>query len=344
MNALVTGGGGFLGSRIVQMLHQHGHRVIALGRRRYPHHEQAGIETLQADLRDAMAIRRACEGMDIVFHAGALPGIWGRRKTFWDINVTGTENVLAGCRACRVPKLVYTSSPSAVIGQQDLHGVDESQPYPDRFLAHYPRTKAVAERMILKANGPEVATVSLRPHLIWGPGDPHLIPQVIARARAGKLMQVGSGENLVDVTYIDNAAEAHLLVADKLAPGAACAGRAYFISQAEPVQLWPWLNEILTRVGAPTVKRAISYRTAYRIGALLEVIYRLVGATSEPRMTRFMALQLAHTHYFSTKAAERDFGYVPRVSTEEGLDRLLAWITSSGTCLGAIAIRRPTEH
>ncbi len=326
MKALVTGGGGFLGGRITQMLHARGDEVVALGRRRYPHHERAGIKTIQADLRNADAIRQACEGMEIVFHAGAVPGIWGKRRTFRDINVDGTDNVIAACLSRGVPKLVYTSSPSVIFGGGDLCGVDESHPYPDRYLADYPETKAVAERMVLAANGPSLATVALRPHLIWGPGDPHLIPRIIARARAGKLVQVGPGDNRVDITYIDNAAEAHLLAAGRLGRDAPCAGRAYFISQGEPVLLWPWLNEILTAVGAPTADRSISYRAAYRIGALLEGVYRLAGVAKEPRMTRFLATQLAKSHYFSIEAARRHLGYEPRVSTSEGVTRLLAWL------------------
>jgi nucleoside-diphosphate-sugar epimerase len=341
MKALVTGGGGFLGSRIVQMLHARGDEVTALGRGRYPHHERVGINTIQADLLDTEAIHRACEGMDAVFHAGAVPGIWGRRKTYWNTNVRGTENVIAACRARGVPKLIYTSTPSVVFGRDELCGVDESQPYPDRYLAYYPETKAAAERMVLAANGPTLASVALRPHLIWGPGDPHLIPRVIARAREGKLVQVGPGDNLVDVTYIDNAAEAHLLAEDRLRPGAPCAGKAYFISQGEPVRLWPWLNEILAAAGAPTVSRSISYRTAHRIGALLEVVHRLLGSAKEPRMTRFLASQLAKSHYFNIEAAKRDLGYEPRVSTTEGVARLVAWLREPGRKAGPFAASAP---
>jgi nucleoside-diphosphate-sugar epimerase len=221
-------------------------------------------------------------------------------------------------------KLIHTSTPSVVFGEDDLCGVDESQPYPTRYLADYPETKAVAEQMVLAANSPNLATVALRPHLIWGPGDPHLIPRVIDRARRGRLVQVGDGKNLVDITYIDNAAEAHVLACDALAPGARCAGRAYFISQGEPVVLWLWLNEILTAVGAPNVIRTVSYRTARRLGAALEGLYRATRIITEPRMTRFLASQLAKSHYFNIEAARRDFGYRPRVIAAEGVRRLVA--------------------
>jgi len=329
MKALVTGGGGFLGGCICRMLHQRGDKVVALGRGTYPDLERQEIATLQADVRDAVAVRDACEGIDTVFHAAALPGIWGRYSTFYAINVTGTASVIAACRAQRVPRLIFTSSPSVVFGDGPLCGVDESQPYPDRYLAPYPETKAAAERMVLAANDVTLATVALRPHLIWGPGDPHLIPRVVQRAREGRLVQVGDGENLVDITYIDNAAEAHVRAADALAPGSPCAGKAYFISQGEPVPLWPWLNDILEQLGVARVSRRISYGAARRIGAMLETVYRLLPAEREPRMTRFLAAQLAHSHYFDISAARRDFGYEPTVSTAEGLHRLLPWLRTS---------------
>ena len=326
MKALVTGGGGFLGGRITRMLDDDGHEVTALGRRRYPQLEQAGITTIQDDVRDLPALCTAFKNAEVVFHTAACVGIWGRRRTFWEVNVEGTRNVIEACRRCGVSKLVFTSTSSVVFGDEELCGVDESQPYPRRYLAAYPETKAVAERLVLEANCDDLLTVALRPHLVWGPGDPHLIPRVIERARQGRLMRVGDGTNLVDVTYIDNAAEAHLLAARALSPGAPSTGRAYFISQGEPVRLWPWLNEILARVGAPRVSRAISYRTARRAGWLLERLWGLLGPTSEPRMTRFLASQLAWSHYFDISAARRDLGYSPRVSTSEGLERLVTWL------------------
>ncbi len=329
MKALVTGGGGFLGGRIARMLHDRGHEVIALGRSRYPQLEQAGIATVQADVCDGPALSSAFRGVEVVFHAAACVGIWGRRRTFWEVNVQGTRNVIEACRRCGVSKLVFTSSPSVVFGDQELCGVDESQPYPRRFLADYPETKAVAERLVLEANRDDLLTVALRPHLVWGPGDPHLIPRVIERARRGQLMRVGDGTNLVDVTYIDNAAEGHLLAAQALSPNAPSAGRAYFITQGEPVCLWSWLGEILARVGAPPVRRAVSFGTARRASWLLEGIWGLLGLRSEPRVTRFLASQLARSHYFDISAARRDLGYEPRVSTSEGLERLFAWLADT---------------
>ncbi len=324
MKALVTGGGGFLGGRIVSMLHARGDEVTALGRRKYPQLAANGIATVQADLRDAGAIAEACRGMDVVFHVAAATELWGPRNRIWEINVDGTRNVIAGCRRHGVRRLVFTSTPSAVFGKHALCGVDESKHYQARHLDHYQASKAAAERLDKQASGDELLTVTLRPHLIWGPGDPHLIPRIIERARRGKLMQVGDGSTQVDITYIDNAAEAHLLACDALTAEAACAGRVYFISQGEPVMLWAWLGELLEGVGAPPITRSISYGMARAVGADSERVCALFFPDREPSMTRFLAAQLGKSHYFDISAARRDLGYKPRISTAEGLERLLA--------------------
>jgi nucleoside-diphosphate-sugar epimerase len=236
--------------------------------------------------------------------------------------VTGTENVLAACRRHGVRRLVYTSSPSVVFNGRDMEGVDESAPYPTRYDAPYPRTKAIAEQGVLRANGPDLATVSLRPHLIWGPGDNHLIPRIIARARAGRLRRIGTASKLIDSTYIDNAADAHLLAADRLAPGSPVAGKAYFLSQGEPVPLWDLVNRILAAAGLPPVTRAIPYGVAYAAGCVFEASTAILCPTCEPPMTRFLARELSTAHWFDLTAARRDLGYAPGVSLDEGLRRL----------------------
>lgn len=324
MKAVVTGGGGFIGAAIVRLLRERGDDVTIVARGHYPELERLGVRAVRADLDASDSLPAAFDGADVVFHVAALAGIWGRRRDFWRTNVEGTRNVLAACRAAGVPRLVYTSSPSVVFGEESLRGVDEAQPYPKRYHADYPETKAIAERMVLQANGPSLATVAIRPHLVWGPGDPHLIPRIVARARAGRLRRIGDGRNLVDITYIDNAAWAHVLAADALRPEAACAGRAYFISQGDPVNLWAWLGELLARLGEPPVRGSLSHAAARAAGTLLEWLYRLLPLSGEPRMTRFLAGQLAKSHYFCIEAARRDFGYRPLVSTSEGMARLVS--------------------
>lgn len=326
MNILVTGGGGFLGGAILRWLSERGHVVTALGRGRYSQLDRAGVRTVQADIRDAAAVRAACVAVDAVIHTAAIAGIWGPKRLFWDINHGGTKHVLAACQSAGVRYLVYTSSPSVVFGTAELCGVDEAQPYPDKYLAHYPASKAAAEREVLSANSATLRTVALRPHLIFGPGDPHLFPRIIARAKQRKLVQVGPGTNLVDISFVDNAAAAHVLALENLTTTATCAGKTYFISQGEPVNLWLWLREILNRLELPPPRGPISARTANLLGATLETVYSLLRIQSEPRLTRFLASQLATSHYFDISAARRDFGYAPLVSTAVATDRLVEWL------------------
>ena len=328
MHALVTGAGGFLGQYITRQLVARGDKVRALSRGIYPFLTELCVESVQGDIQDAAAVERACQGVDAVFHVAAIAGIWGKWQTYYGINVLGTRNVIAGCRKNSVPRLIYTSSPSVTFAAEDQCGIDESAPYPKRWLAHYPHTKALAEQEVLAASNAELLTCALRPHLIWGPGDQHLIPRLLARARAGQLRRVGAGKNLFDVVYVENAAAAHLLVADKLQAGSPVCGKAYFITNGEPVNCWDWINEILTLAGVPPVTKSISYRAAYAAGAVLEGIWALTGRSGEPRMTRFLAAQLATSHHFNITAARRDLGYEPRISMAAGMQRLRAALES----------------
>ncbi len=322
MNALVTGGGGFLGGAIVRRLRARGDAVRSLSRGRYPHLDALGVTQFQGDVADAAAVETAAAGCDAVFHVAAKAGVGGRYAEYHRANVTGTENVLAACRRHGVRRLVYTSSPSVVFNGRDMAGVNESAPYPAHYDAHYPRTKALAEQLVLGANGPDLATVSLRPHLIWGPGDNHLIPRIVARARAGRLRRVGTASKLIDSTYIDNAADAHLLAADRLVPGSPVAGKAYFLSQGEPVPLWDLVNRILAAAGLPPVTRSVPSAVAYAAGCALEAAYAVLRLRGEPPLTRFLARELSTAHWFDLSAARRDLGYEPGVSLDAGLRRL----------------------
>lgn len=329
LKALVTGAGGFLGQYIAEQLVARGDHVRGLARKSYEALTALGVESISGDIRDADTVWAAVHGMDVVFHTAAVADIWGPWEYFYSINVVGTLNILAACQAEGVRKLVFTSSPSVTFDGTDQCGVDETAPYPQRWLCHYPHTKALAEQAVLAANGHRgTLTCALRPHLIWGPRDRHLVPRLIDRAQRGRLRQVGNGQNLVDMVYVENAAEAHLQAADALEAHSPVAGRAYFISQGEPVRCWEWMNAVLELAGLPPVQRKMSAATAWRVGSGLEAVYRLLGIAREPLMTRFLAAQLSTSHYFAIDRARRDFGYRPTISTAEGMCRLGRWLAA----------------
>jgi nucleoside-diphosphate-sugar epimerase len=323
MRALVTGAGGFLGRYIAEQLVDRGDTVRSVARGAYPELDAIGIESIQGDLRDPQIAADACQGMDAVFHNAGVAGIWGSWDYYHGINTVATENIVAGCRKHGVPKLVYTSSPSVTFDGSAQSGVDESVPYPTRWLCHYPHSKALAEQHVLQSNDTDgLLTCALRPHLIWGPRDRQLVPRLVARARAGKLRRVGDGTNLVDMVYVENAAIAHLQAADALVAGSPVCGRAYFVSQGQPVNCWEWIDELLALAGLPPIQKSISFASAWRAGRAMEFVYGALRITSEPRMTRFLAAQLAKDHYFDVGRARRDFGYSPQISTTEGMKRL----------------------
>lgn len=330
MKALVTGAGGFLGGVIARMLRERGDLVRSFSRGEYPALAAIGVEQFRGDLGNREAVVRASEGCDIVFHVAAKAGIWGPYDEFHRANVTGTENVLEACRINGIRRLVYTSSPSVVFDGRDVEGGDESLPYPSGFEADYPATKALAERLVLSANSSGLATVALRPHLIWGPGDNHLVPRIIARARAGRLRRIGNRPCLVDTVYVDNAARAHLLAAERLDIGGPVAGKAYFISNGEPLPLWEMVNRILAAADIAPVTRSIPPGVAYAAGVVCELLWRRLALSGDPPMTRFVAHELATAHWFSIEAARRDLGYSPEISIAEGLERLRGWLMSSG--------------
>jgi len=324
MKALVTGGGGFLGGAIVRKLVERGAEVRSFSRTKYPALELLDVEQFTGHLADPAAVGEAARGCDVVFHVAAKAGVWGPHSEYHSVNVVGTRNVIDACHRHGVGRLIFTSSPSVTFAGVDQDGIAESEGYPPRFLASYPATKAESERMALAANGDRLAVVALRPHLIWGPGDPHLIPRLVDRARKGKLRLIGRRPNLVDTTFVENAADAHLCALDRLAVGSACAGKAYFISNGEPMPLWDFLNRILAVNHLPPVTRSVPPWLAFGVGALMEMTYRLLRLHGEPPMTRFVARQLATAHWFDIAAARRDLGYDPAVTVEAGLALLAA--------------------
>ena len=325
MNILVTGGGGFLGQALCRGLVERGHRVTSFNRGHYPALDAIGVRQLAGDLADRDAVMQAfAGGFDAVFHNAAKAGAWGSYDSYHQANVVGTQNVLDACRAHGIGKLIYTSTPS--VTHRATHPVEggtaETVPYGENFQAPYATTKTLAEKAVLAANDANLATVALRPRLIWGPGDQQILPRLVERAKAGRLRFVGDGENLIDTTFIDNAAQAHFDAFEHLAPGAACAGKAYFISNGEPKTTRETINALLATAGAPLVDKTLPFRAAYAVGVVCEGLWTVLPLKGEPPMTRFLAEQLSTAHWYSMEPARRDFGYVPKVSMEEGFRRL----------------------
>lgn len=323
-HVLVTGGGGFLGSAIVKLLAARDIHIRTLSRNEYPNLAAFGVEQVQGDIADAAVVMNACKGIDTIFHTAAKAGIWGPYHQFYQTNVIGTQNILAACKTNPAINLIHTSSPSVVFDGQDMKGIDESTPYPKKFKADYPKTKAMAEQNILKAAKNGLNAIILRPHLIWGPEDHHLAPRILARAH--RLKQIGDGSNMIDTIYIDNAAHAHLLAQKALSKDPSLSGRIYFISQDRPVKLWEMINHILAIGSKPPVTRTISPKKAYLIGAMLESIFHILRIKHEPPMTRFVALELSRSHWFDISAAKKELGYTPKTSTAEGLEQLKKWL------------------
>jgi nucleoside-diphosphate-sugar epimerase len=324
MKIVVTGAGGFLGRYIAEKLVAEEHEVFNFSRSPYPELEKLGIKNIQGDIQSTHDVDRALCGKEAVFHVAAFVKMWGKWETYYNINVFGTENIIKACRHFRIPKLIYTSSPSTVFGKDDLCGVDETQEYPKKHLSLYARSKAMAERMILDANDSQnLCTVALRPHLIFGPRDPNLIPQLVDAARQKRLRIIGHGRNQVDVIYVENAADAHIEAFKRLCPSSKICGKAYFLGQEKPVFLWEFIDQVLAIYNVPPIKKRISLNMTYALGYLLEKIFKTFKIyQKEPPITRFLALQFSKSHYFKHDNAYRDLGYSPSISLEDALKKL----------------------
>ncbi|MCP3942884.1 MAG: NAD-dependent epimerase/dehydratase family protein [Desulfobacteraceae bacterium] len=327
-NVLVTGGGGFLGKVLVRKLIQKKLNVTSFSRHWYPELEEMGVAQIQGDLCNEIDVVKAFHGMDTIFHVAAKPGMWGSYQSYYSVNVTGTHHVIEACLVNNVGRLIYTSSPSVIFDESDMENLDESIPYPSTYLAAYPETKALAEKLVVKAANKGLPAIILRPHLIWGPEDNHIVPTILSRAK--RLKRIGPSDDLVDNIYVDNAADAHILAAQKLLTNTSLSGNIYFISQGEPISKWKLIDSFLDAAGLPPLKGKVSAKTAYLAGWMFELIYKTLRIKKDPPMTRFVAKELATSHWFNISRAKKDLGYTPVISTEEGLRRLKEWLLSEG--------------
>lgn len=327
----VTGAGGFLAKALCKHLRSINIEVVGFARGNYPELTKMGINVFRGDIADKTALLDAMKGCDLVFHVASKAGVWGNKKSYFLPNVTGTENIISACQELNITHLVYTSTPSVTFTGIDEDNIDESQPYASKFLNFYGLSKAIAEQKVLQANGSKLnnsesfKTVALRPHLIWGPGDPHLVPRVLQRAKTGRLKLIGDKDKLVDTIYIDNAVYAHLLAAVELNNlTSVCAGKAYFLSNDQPILMADMLNKILACKEIKPVNKRIPASVAYAIGSVLEWIYLGLRKQDEPIMTRFVARQLSTSHYFNIGAAKEELNYEALISIDEGMTKLKA--------------------
>lgn len=327
MRILVTGGGGFLGRYIVESLINEGHTVTSIGRRCQKELSSIGVRVLRVDLTNYDMVSHACNEQDAVMHVAAKAGIWGSRRAYYDVNVRGTRNIINACREKGIKYLVYTSTPSVVFNREAFKGANENLPYGKKWLCNYAETKAIAEKEVLSAHSSNLKVCALRPHLIFGPRDPHLLPRVISAVRSKRLKIIGSGKNKVDLTYVKDAASAHIRALDALINGDA-GGNAYFISQGSPVYLWDWINHILSRLNMPSIKQRIPLSVAYGIGYIFECLWKTFFLKGEPPITRFTAIELAKDHYFDIKKAEEELGYKPHYSMEYAIDETISDLKS----------------
>ena len=331
--SLVTGAAGFVGIHLVRALAARGDEVIATDIA--PVEAPDGVATRSLDITDAQAVRDAIAGCDAVFHVASLVHTkQNHADTVWAVNHGGTTNVIDACRAAGVSRLVYVSSASVVYEGADIPNGDETLPYARSSQAPYADSKIAAERDVLAANSRELQTCAIRPHVVYGPEDGRFLPAILERGLAGKLrVGVGSGNKLSDFTYITNlidgllAAEAQLRNAESV-----CGGEAYFVTNAEPLGFWEFIDRVLVAIGQPPTKGRIPFAIAYPIAAIAEAIDNIKGGKvgAENGFTRFAVRYMCTDHYFRVDKARRDFGYTPQVTIDEGIALTIRHLRETG--------------
>lgn len=330
--SLVTGAAGFVGRNLVQALKARGDDVRAIDIADST--EIGGVDYRKVDITDANAVLEACAGVDSVFHAASLVHTkWNQIEAVWGVNLGGTENIIAGCRAGGVKRLNYVSSASVVYEGRDIENGDEALPYATSSQAPYADSKIKAEQLVLQNNDDTLATCAIRPHVIFGPGDPRFVPTLVKAARSGRLrVQVGLSNWMSDYTFVDNVSDALILADDKLAPGSAVAGEAFFITNGEPMEFWGFVRKVLAELELPPIKFAVPHQLVYAVAAIKEGIDTLRGGTlnAEDGLSRFAVRYMCTHHYFAIEKARRLLGYEPRVSIDEGIKLTCDHLRASG--------------
>jgi nucleoside-diphosphate-sugar epimerase len=324
MKILVTGATGFLGGALARRSKSRGDEVTALGRNPalLADLERAGLGALRVDLTDAAAVRAACQGQALVFHCAALSSAWGPAHEFYRSNVVATQNVIAGCEAASVRRLVHVSTPSIYFRYETRLNVREDAPLPSRPANEYARTKLLAEAEIDNAFARGLPVITLRPRAIFGEGDNAILPRLIERLRQGRLRIIGDGENITDLTYVENVVDALLLAAES---PSSTLGKKYNLTNGEPLPLWPLIEKLCAALGFEYPRRRIPYPLALSLAGILEDVCQLLPGQPEPLLTRYMVGVLAKSTTLDIGAARRELGYQPRISVTEGFERYVSW-------------------
>jgi nucleoside-diphosphate-sugar epimerase len=322
MIALVTGATGFLGGALTRRLHGMGAQVTALGQnpQALACLETQHISAVRADLVDTRAIIDACRDQEIVFHCGALSAPWGKPQDFYNANIAGTENIVRGCEEHHVERLVYVSTPSIYFGYEPRFNVREDATLPIKPANEYARTKRMAEAVVDDAFRRGLPVITIRPRAIFGPGDQALLPRLIERLQKGDLRIIGSGDNLADLTYVENVVDSLLLCAQSPAD---TLGKKYNITNGEQAKLWDIVKNIAQGIGVPVPQKHISYKLMDNLARMVEIIYSMLPGQPEPPLTRYSVGVLALGFTLDISAAEHDLGYRPRVTIQEGLEEVI---------------------
>lgn len=333
MKVVITGGLGFVGNQIAQSLRKTTeiNEIIAIGRSNQPPPSKIfeGLRYVTCDLSKENLNYPWLKDVDVVFHVAAKAGVGGRYKEYFNANFVATKNLMEGCKSYGIQRFIYTSTPSVVFNNQNIRNGNESLPYLNTQISPYAFTKAKAEKLVLESHRPrEFQTLAIRPHLVWGKGDPHLLPKVINRHRKKRLRIIGFGKNKMDLTHVSNVAHAHICAYRSLKRDSSFGGKPYFIGQNEPVELWPWLNDLFKGLKMSPLNKSISFKNAYILGWFLEKIWGVSRLGSDPPMTRFVASQLAHDHWFSSSSAKKDLNYEPIINMKDAMEDTLPWLKS----------------
>ncbi len=322
MKVLVTGATGFLGQSTVTRLLAEGAQVSALGR-----NLKVGVDLdnqgaifFNADLLDRKALQPAFEGQDFVIHCAALSSPWGKYRDFYNSNAIGTANVIDACKKAGVKRLVHVSTPSLYVDRRSRLNICEEDPLPKSSINFYAQTKRMAEDIIDEAVSEGAPIVTIRPQGIIGPGDVSILPRLIRVAKRGILPIIGDGDNLIDLTYVDNVVES--LVLALRAPNTVI-GKKYNISNGEPVRLYETLEYIFSSLGYKYKKKHLSFRKAYAIAKAMEFACRSIFRGKEPILTCYSVCLLGLSRTLNIDAAKRDLGYEPRVQMKEAIDKII---------------------